>query len=118
MGHPNPVSQELPQLKFTSLPTEAEALRSILKAQTPAAIPKRAAKRTGKKVHDGATWFDPISKEWKEILEEREDKTTPKKKEGKSKSTKKYRICLLSRYLNELIICNEFLALYLMFAIK
>ena len=60
-----------------------------MKAQTPAAIPKRTSKRTGKKVPDGAARFDPVSKEWKEILEEREDKTTSKKKGGKSKSSKK-----------------------------
>ena len=48
----------------------------------PEAIPKRTAKRTGKKVPDGAARFNPFSKEWKEILEEREDKTTPKKKGG------------------------------------
>ena len=79
---PNPVFQSWLPLKFASLPTEAEALKSILKAHTPAAIPKQTAKRTGKKVPDGAARFDPVSKEWKEILEEREDKTTPKKKGG------------------------------------
>ena len=79
---PNPVFQSWLPLKFASLPTEAEALKSILKARTPAATPKWTAKRTGKKVPDGAAWFDPVSKEWKEILEEREDKTTPKKKGG------------------------------------
>ena len=77
---PNLVFQSWLPLKFASLPTEAEALRSILKAQNPVAIPKRIANRTGKKVPDGAAWFHPVSKEWKEILEEREDKTTPKKK--------------------------------------
>ena len=51
-----------------------------MKAQTPAALPKWTAKRTGRKVPDGAAQFNPLSKKWKEILEEREDKTTPKKK--------------------------------------
>ena len=86
---PNPVFQSWLPLKVASLPTEAEALKSILKARTPAAIPKRTAKRTGKKVPDAAARFDPVSKEWKEILEEREDKTTSKKKGEKSKSSKK-----------------------------
>ena len=53
-----------------------------MKARTPAAIPKLTTKRTGKKVPDGAAQFYPVSKEWKEILEEREDKTIPKKKGG------------------------------------
>ena len=77
---PNLVFQSWLTLKFVSLPTEAEALKSIFKARTPTAIPKWTAKRTGKKVPDGAARFDPVSKEWKENLEEREDKTTPKKK--------------------------------------
>ena len=70
------------------LPTEEEAIRSILLAWTPAAIPKWTPKRTGKKVPNGAAQFDPVSKEWKEILEEREDKT-PKKKGGISNSLKR-----------------------------
>ena len=38
---PNPVFQSWLPLKVASLPTEAEAVKSILKAQTPAAIPRQ-----------------------------------------------------------------------------
>ena len=64
---PNPVFQSWLPLKLASLPTEAEALKSILVAHTPASIPKQTTKQSGRKIPDGAARFDPVSQEWQLI---------------------------------------------------
>ena len=66
----NPVFQLWLPLKLASQPTEAEALKSVLTARTPIILPKSTKKRAGRKVPDGNARFNPISPEWKVILEE------------------------------------------------
>ena len=66
----NPVFQSWLPLKLASQPTEAEALQSVLIARTPIVLPKTTKKRAGRKVPDGSARFNPISPEWKVILEE------------------------------------------------
>ena len=57
-------------LKLASQPTEAEALQSVLIARTPIVLPKTTKKRARRKVPDESARFNPISPEWKVILEE------------------------------------------------
>ena len=66
---PNPVFQSWLPLKLASLPTESAALQAVLVARTPTDIPKKTAKRAGRKVPEGAARFDPLSPEWKIIME-------------------------------------------------
>ena len=72
-------------MKLTSLPTESAALQAVLVAQTPTDIPKKTAKRAGRKVPEGAARFNPLSPEWKIILETK-DKLEPNSKELKTKA--------------------------------
>ena len=66
---PNPVFQSWLPLKLASLPTESADLQAVLVAQTPTDIPKKTAKRAGRKVPEGAARFNPLSPEWKIIME-------------------------------------------------
>ena len=56
-------------LKVATLPTEAEAVDSVLESHSPNNIQKRKAP-SGRKVPTGMARWDPTSKEWMEIYEE------------------------------------------------
>ena len=75
----NPVYQSWLPIKLATLPTEAEALKGLLASRTPTALPKKTSKRGGRKVPDGAARFNPISKEWEKILEEKVAEEVPKR---------------------------------------
>ena len=66
---PNPVFRSWLPLKLASLPTESAALQEVLVARTPTNIPKKIAKQAGRKVPEGAARFNPLSPEWKIIME-------------------------------------------------
>ena len=72
---PNPIYQAWLQLKLASLPTEAEALQAVLHKHSPENLPKRK-KMASKNVPVGPPRFNPISQEWVEILEARENQAT------------------------------------------
>ena len=74
-SHPNPIYRSWLQLKFASLPTETEALESVLEKHSPVNIPRRkkAAKRTEP---TGAARCDPTSPEWVDILTARDAAAT------------------------------------------
>ena len=55
--------------KAATLPSEAEAVNTVLQSHTPQNIPK-PKKHSGRKVPDGAGRFDPTSSEWQAIMEE------------------------------------------------
>ena len=82
----NPVFQSWLPLKLASQPTEGEALQSVLMARTPTVLPKKTKKRAGRKVPDGTARFNPISPEWKVILEE---KDIPKEQQKGTKGSAK-----------------------------
>ena len=65
--------------KAASLPTEKEAMDSVLSSHTPKNLPKRKSHR-GRKVPDGASRFNPTSKEWRDILDPPKEIITPAKK--------------------------------------
>ena len=56
-------------LKLVSLPTESEALQFVLMIRTPTAILNKTTKQAGRKVPERAAHFNPISQEWKIIME-------------------------------------------------
>ena len=74
-SHPNPIYRSWLQLKFASLPTETEALESVLVKHSPDNIPrcKKAAKHTEP---TGAARCDPTSPEWVDILTARDAAAT------------------------------------------
>ena len=72
-------------LKSASIPTEEEAIDSVLSAHTANKVPKRVTKRK-MNVPDGAERYDPSSTAWVNILKETEAK---KQKQADSKAAKK-----------------------------
>ena len=75
----NPFFLAWKAFKAASLPTEKEALDSVLGSHTPKIIPKGKA-HGGRKVPEGASRFNPTSKEWRDILDPPEEIITPAKK--------------------------------------
>ena len=83
----NPLFLAWKALKVASLPTEEEAVESVLASHTPKNIEKRKA-RSGRKVPDGPGRFNPTSPEWKDILNPPET-AEPKAKKAKPATKKK-----------------------------
>ena len=73
-------------LKKASLPSEDQALESVLQQHTPSSRPKRN-KASGQEVPDGPCIFEPTSPEWQEIFQrQKKSKATgAKKKPAKEK---------------------------------
>ena len=69
------------------MPTEEEAVEAVLPSHTPRNIEKRKA-RSGRKVPDGPQHFNPISLEWKDILDPPET-AEPKAKKAKPPTKEK-----------------------------
>ena len=78
---PNAVFQSWLTLKLATLPTEKEALQSVLESRTPSGLPKRVTKQGGRKVPNGMAWFDPTSEEWRKIHEEKMETLSKKSKD-------------------------------------
>ena len=85
---PNPVFQSWLPLKLASLPTKSAALQAVLGAWTPTAIPKKTTKRAGRKVPEGAACFNPLSPEWKIIMETKDQSESNLKQENTKGGTK------------------------------
>ena len=75
-------------LKAASLPTEEEALQAVLESHTPQNLPKRKG-HSGRKVPDGVGRFNPISDEWKAIMEGCDTPSKKAKSATKRDATKK-----------------------------
>ena len=76
-----PLYQAWLQLKLSSLPTESQALDTVLGNHTAKNIPKRVTKHKAN-VPNGPPRYDLSSQEWIDIMQSRENKEngTPKKK--------------------------------------
>ena len=72
-------------MKLACQPTEGEALQSVLVARTPSILPTKTKKWAGRKVPDGTAQFNPISPEWKTILEDKDIAKECKEAKGKGK---------------------------------
>ena len=60
-------------LKLSTIPTESEALQSVLSAHTSSNVPKRKQKRK-QILPTGSARYDPTSDEWVALLEEQESR--------------------------------------------
>ena len=78
-------------LKLSTIPTESEALKSVLSAHTASNVPKRKQKRK-QTLPTGSARYDPTSDEWVAVLEEQESRkagTNPNKRKAADKENKK-----------------------------
>lgn len=80
----NPLYMAWLPLKKASLPSEEQALESVLQHHTPTSMPKRK-KASGWEVPDGPSRFEPTSPEWQDIFQRQQSKATGAKKKAPAK---------------------------------